>query len=145
MRTILLITIFACFVGLTGCGDAAFLAKEGLIPAAQETVHNASAMSGVRVTVQSNFLAEAATSDRIVFSGMEPGRTFIYIQFDNSTQVRTVGADETIAFNVPKNSLVTVTYLFTGKGSGKEFTLPSVDDYRWNNSTKTFHHVTRRR
>ena len=138
MRTIVFFTIlFACAV-MTACGDVSFLVKEGLAPAAKTTVDSSSIKSGAQLTVQQSNLSDALHRRRLILSGLEPGRTLVFIQFDNRSLDRTVEEDETIVLLVPTNSNVTVTYVYGDHGKSRRFSLSTTYDYRWDPSTKTF-------
>lgn len=137
MRTIVFITIFAC-VALTGCGDIRHLVKEGLVPAAKKSIKASGVNSGAQVTIRQNNLADMLGKRHIVFSSMEAGRKFIFVQFDNSRQERTVDKNGQITFLTPKDRKVKITYIYGDHGLSKTFTLDQTKNYRWNSSTKTF-------
>lgn len=143
MRTIVLffVILFAC-AAFMGCGaDVKHLVNEGLLPAGKMSVKNASVKSGAQITVNQNNVADMLGKHRITFSGMGHERKFLFIQFDNTRQERTVEKDGTVSFLVPKNRPVDVTYVYGNYGLSKSFRLDPNKDYTWDASTKTFNPI----
>jgi len=143
MRTIVFFAILFACTALMGCGgDAGFLVKEGLVPAGEKTVEASGINSGAKATINQGNLVDILGKRRITFSGMEPKHAFIFIQFDNSPQERTVDEDGEIAFLVPKAAkFVTVTYVYGNHGLSRIYNLDPTKDYWWDSSTKTFNPV----
>lgn len=144
LRTIVFITIFACAVSMSGCGsssDVKHLVNEGLVPAAKKSAKASVVNSGAQVTIRQNNLADMLGKRHIVFSGMGAGRKFIFVQFDNSRQERTVDKNGEITFLTPKDRKVKVTYIYGDYGLSKTFTLDQTKNYRWDSSAETFNPV----
>lgn len=139
-RWLFIIVLLLALATLGGCGSTLKGLKEGWIPPVSSK-NGALVHAGVAADVRSGVIDEITKKRKIHLSGLEPGRTILYLNTDNSWEEREVLPDGTFSFFAWKDSMVPIQYVFGDYGRTILIRLDSRFDHRWVATEKTFESV----